>query len=59
MSKRGAIHRYYLIVEKVLRGGLPSFAAIKRYLEADGFELDDRTLRGDEAGVPVRREAGS
>lgn len=47
MSKRGAIHRYYLIVEKVSRGGMPSFAAIKRHLEAEGFELDDRTLRRD------------
>ncbi len=47
VSKRGAIHRYYLIVEKVSRGGMPSFAAIKRQLEAEGFELDERTLRRD------------
>ena len=47
MSRRGAIHRYFLIVEKIRRVGCPSFLEIPRYLKDQGFEINPRTLQRD------------
>ena len=47
MSRRGAIHRYFLIIEKIKRVGCPSFLEISHYLKDQGFEINPRTLQRD------------
>jgi len=47
MSRRGAIHRYFLIIEKIRSVGSPSFEELSRHLENQGFEITTRTLQRD------------
>lgn len=65
MSKHGTIRRYTLEIEKIKRGGYPSFSEIKDYLFDHGFEVGDRTIQRDieqirfEFGIEIkyRRES--
>ncbi|NLI79059.1 MAG: WYL domain-containing protein [Candidatus Riflebacteria bacterium] len=51
MSKTLALRRFSLIMEKVMVDHFPTFAAIKGFLERNGFECSGRTLQRDLAGM--------